>query len=487
MEHPEEAWIFNGKGEVPATARRVKIAENITRIPDKAFQDHQELEEVVLSSSVQVIGRWAFRGCKKLKSILYQGIEKEEVGIPSNVNVIEIGAFGGCTSLATLVLNEGLEGVGEYAFSQCKSITEVSIPSTVKVIDNSVFWGCEHLARLGLKEGLERIGKGAFMECFSLSHVRIPQSVNSIADIAFVCCSRLISIELPEDCSFKIDLSGCQSLVSLAGRSSIFCVVGRISMFYSWEVDRRQVFQKTKLGSLVDNEADLIRRLNHRFDNSPLNQLCYYQSYHSYEDEMAQLHRLMEDDPLAATTQVDEFGMTPLHILSLSQTLNMDMLLAVMHAGRLDHIIFCKDSFGSTAMDYLCFNRMPTSTEVIRRVLEARFAQLLGLDRSLKSKMLQATNKALKVDWPSRRREVVAIYLKLAKYERKEIFSLVELRLWKTKIDNVTTQEETVDREFFRVNSGASIVLPHVQPFLDELDVEAYFASYPDQFEFLLD
>eukprot|EP00980_Cylindrotheca_fusiformis_P011486 scaffold2666_cov60-Cylindrotheca_fusiformis.AAC.1 len=123
------------KGEVPATARRVKIAENITRIPDKAFQDHQELEEVVLSSSVQVIGRRAFRGCEKLKSILYQGIEKEEVGIPSNVKAIEIGAFEQRTLLARLVLNEGLEQIGEYAFFHCKSITEVSIPSTVNIGD----------------------------------------------------------------------------------------------------------------------------------------------------------------------------------------------------------------------------------------------------------------------------------------------------------------------------------------------------------------
>eukprot|EP00980_Cylindrotheca_fusiformis_P025439 scaffold13721_cov69-Cylindrotheca_fusiformis.AAC.1 len=88
--------------------------------------------------------------------------------------------------------------------------------------------------------------------------------------------------------------------------------------------------------------------------------------------------------------------------------------------------------------------------------------------------------EALAADWPSRRREVVAIYLKLA--ERQEILCLLELHLWKTKIDEVTAQEETVDREFCRVKSGASDVLPGVQPFLDEPDVEAYFVSYPDQF-----
>eukprot|EP00980_Cylindrotheca_fusiformis_P024705 scaffold12321_cov84-Cylindrotheca_fusiformis.AAC.1 len=86
--------------------------------------------------------------------------------------------------------------------------------------------------------------------------------------------------------------------------------------------------QNSKLGSIVDSDEDLNRKLKHRFDNSPMNKLCYYQSYHSLEDSMLQLRSLMVDDPLATTKQVDEFGMTPLHVLSLSHTPNLDMMLA---------------------------------------------------------------------------------------------------------------------------------------------------------------
>eukprot|EP00980_Cylindrotheca_fusiformis_P011478 scaffold2662_cov65-Cylindrotheca_fusiformis.AAC.2 len=167
MQHHEEAWIYNGQEEVPPTVRRVRIAENVIEIPDEAFYGHQELEEVILSSSVQEIGENAFRYCKKLKSILYQGREKEEVGIPS----------------------------------------------TVKVIHNWAFFGCDLVERLVLNEGLKRIGKYAFVDCKSLSHVRIPQNVISIATNAFIKCISLISIELPEECSsFDIELSGCRSL-----------------------------------------------------------------------------------------------------------------------------------------------------------------------------------------------------------------------------------------------------------------------------------
>eukprot|EP00980_Cylindrotheca_fusiformis_P002741 scaffold636_cov64-Cylindrotheca_fusiformis.AAC.4 len=468
MQHPEEGedevWIYNGQKEVPATVRRVKIAEGITRIPDWAFKEHRQLEEVILSSStVQVIGKRAFCSCKKLKSILYQGPENEEVGIPSSVRLIDECAFFGCKLLARLVLKEGLERIGVDAFYGCESWTEVEIPSTVKVIDDWAFNKCKLLAiRLVLNhEGLERIGSHTFAECESLSHVRIPQSVKIIiATDAFVECSSMISIELPEERSFNIDLSGCLSLVS---------VVGPISIFFQDEEDREEFFQSSKLASLVDDEDDLIRKLNHRFDNSPLNKLCYYQAYQSLDVAMVQLHSLMEEHPpLAATTQVDEFGMTPLHVLSLSQTTNLDMLLAVMDAGKPGHMVRNRDSFGSTPMEYLCMNRMPGLNDVIRRLFQTRFEQVLGLDQFWEVDMVQAIDEALAVEWSLRKSEVIGRVVR--KFERKEILSLLELWLWKVKIDEVIVQSEQmlrVGRQRCRIMSGAAVVIPHVLPFLD--------------------
>eukprot|EP00980_Cylindrotheca_fusiformis_P025605 scaffold14223_cov60-Cylindrotheca_fusiformis.AAC.1 len=145
------------------------IAENVTEIPVEAFKGHQHLEEVILSSSVQVIGKKAFCWCRKMKSILYQGLEKEEAGIPSTVKVIGGSAFLGCRLLARLVLNEGLERIGKSAFMHCESLTEVEIPSTVKVIDVYAFQECTLLEKLVLNEGLERI-ESAFHFCESLSH-----------------------------------------------------------------------------------------------------------------------------------------------------------------------------------------------------------------------------------------------------------------------------------------------------------------------------
>eukprot|EP00980_Cylindrotheca_fusiformis_P009602 scaffold2124_cov66-Cylindrotheca_fusiformis.AAC.1 len=146
MEHDtEDVWVYTGQqGEVPATARSVLIAENITRIPDEAFKQHQGLEEVILSSSVQVIGKRAFRGCKKLKFIFHHGLGQEKkLGIPANVKVIDDRAFQDCKSFESLILNEGLERIGEFSFDECESLKELHFPSTVTAIGGRAFQDCK--------------------------------------------------------------------------------------------------------------------------------------------------------------------------------------------------------------------------------------------------------------------------------------------------------------------------------------------------------
>eukprot|EP00980_Cylindrotheca_fusiformis_P015161 scaffold4189_cov86-Cylindrotheca_fusiformis.AAC.6 len=192
----------------------------------------------------------------------------------------------------------------------------------------------------------------------------------------------------------------------------------------------------------------------------------------------------MDEDPLAATTQVDEFGMTPLHIISLSQTPNLSMMLAVMSGGHPDHIILGRDSFLSTPMDYLCLNKMPNSTQVIRSLLQAtvlvKRIDWLGLDQWKLDTLQAVVDKALAVDWSSRRREIGLAFFKLANYERKEILAIVELYLWSAKIDEVNSKNSGADRQSCRINNGSSIVIPHVLRFLGNLEMDDYLVRAPE-------
>eukprot|EP00980_Cylindrotheca_fusiformis_P008355 scaffold1755_cov61-Cylindrotheca_fusiformis.AAC.3 len=89
--------------------------------------------------------------------------------------------------------------------------------------------------------------------------------------------------------------------------------------------------------------------------------------------------------------------------------------------------------------------------------------------------MLQAIDEALGGDWGFRGSKIGGV---VRKYERKEIISLLELRLWKVKIDEATPKKVKIgeatskkeqilaDRQRCRVMSGAAVVIPHVLHFL---------------------
>jgi hypothetical protein len=205
----------------------------------------------------------------------------------------------------------------------------------------------------------------------------------------------------------------------------------------------------------------------------------------------------MDADSLGGT-KVDAFGMTPFHILALSQTPNLSLLLELLKVYKVD-IIHRRDKFGLTLIDYLCLNPTPEATALFQSLLPIIFAKRLrwlGLAR-WKSDMLTAMSEALATEWSSRRNKISLLYFKLATYERLEAMSLLELALWKVKMDGCkaanddTGNEESnrkrprldishldgVDRQSCRINSGADAVISNVLPFLDILCREDYYVG----------
>eukprot|EP00980_Cylindrotheca_fusiformis_P025303 scaffold13471_cov105-Cylindrotheca_fusiformis.AAC.1 len=286
----------------------VELPEGLQVIEPRLFFECESLITIKIPSTVIKICDDAFDGCSSLTLI---------DGLPPGL--VEIGgwAFRSCHSIETLRIPTTVSSIQMGAFNNCRGLEHIELPSSLERIEKVMFKGCRSLEYIEIPSTVSFIGDRAFNECYSLSHIRIPSSVESIDPSAVTECRRLISIELPEESSFELDLSECRSLVNVYG-----------AIEYS-------ALKQSKLGSsTVDDAADLNRKLKHRFGTSPLNKLCYYQSYYPSEEAMVQLRSLMEQgDPVAATTQVDEFGMTPLHVLSLSQTPNVDMLLALMNEG----------------------------------------------------------------------------------------------------------------------------------------------------------
>lgn len=85
------------------------------------------VKRVTLPSSVRHIEEYAFKECKML----------EEINL-ENVRTIGEYAFFGCESLKAVSLGEGLEKIGDCAFSNT-GIESIVIPSSVKSIKSNIF------------------------------------------------------------------------------------------------------------------------------------------------------------------------------------------------------------------------------------------------------------------------------------------------------------------------------------------------------------
>ena len=97
----------------------------------------------------------------------------------------------------SLVLEEGITHIGNYAFNDCYSFTgSLTIPNSVTSIGNYAFSDCySFTGSLTIPNSVTSIGKDAFAYCYSFTgSLTIPNSVTSIGNSAFEYCSGLTNI-----------------------------------------------------------------------------------------------------------------------------------------------------------------------------------------------------------------------------------------------------------------------------------------------------
>lgn len=121
------------------------------------------------------IGDWAFSNCKSLTSIT----------IPSGVTSIGYYAFWNCTGLESISIPNSVTCIEGCVFTTCTSLTSITIPNSVTSLGYGAFYGCAALTSITLSDKVTSIGDSTFYQCESLKSVTIPSGVTSISEKAF--------------------------------------------------------------------------------------------------------------------------------------------------------------------------------------------------------------------------------------------------------------------------------------------------------------
>ena len=102
-----------------------------------------------------------------------------------------------CSKIVTVIINEGVTNIGNYAFASCNNLISISFAESVTSIGSSAFAYCTKLTDVILPSQMLSLGSYSFYGCEHLENIYIPKEVTSIGQDSFSNCKRLTSISLP--------------------------------------------------------------------------------------------------------------------------------------------------------------------------------------------------------------------------------------------------------------------------------------------------
>jgi hypothetical protein len=135
------------------------------------------IRRIELGTNV-TLGDYAFSNCYSLTSIT----------IPSSVASIETGAFSNCYSLASITIPNSVNDIKNDAFSYCYSLICISIPKDTANVSGYFVRDCRSLIDVRIPNDATVLEGYAFYNCYSLASITIPSGVTSIGSYTFYNC-----------------------------------------------------------------------------------------------------------------------------------------------------------------------------------------------------------------------------------------------------------------------------------------------------------
>ena len=184
---------------------------------DSPFYQNSNIKSVIIENGVTSIGNFAFYSCNSLI----------EVSLPTSTISLGVSAFSGCENLMSISIPANIVDIQSIAFAGCKKLTSIAVDSNnenyssingvlfdKKVTELVCYPAGKNDASYTVPNTVKSFAYGSFYDCENLTSVIIPNGITSICGSTFWNCKNLKSIVIPKSVT-KIDLfsfNGCESL-----------------------------------------------------------------------------------------------------------------------------------------------------------------------------------------------------------------------------------------------------------------------------------
>lgn len=179
-------WMLDGDGTmiISGTGPMYDYSSNDQSL---AGENADKIKTVIIDNGVTSIGQYAFYNCYSM----------ETISLPESVTSIGTYAFAETTNLDSIVLPAGLTTLETYAFYN-SGIRSVNIPSGITTIPERAFSYCSRLEAIVIPNTVETLETNALSYCSNLKAITIPSSISSWGEYTFYECTGLTSVTVCE-------------------------------------------------------------------------------------------------------------------------------------------------------------------------------------------------------------------------------------------------------------------------------------------------
>ena len=209
-----------------AAVSEFTVPAKVETIGHDAFRDCAALATLNINSSLQSVGSYAFYGCSLLKTVNAPDVESW-----LEISFADIYANPIFKGTAKLYVNDTLvedvdtgaaDKIGSYSFYMYPHLKSVTVTESVKSIGRCAFY-CTGIDEVVIADGVESVGEYAFAGCGALASATIGKGVKTLGRAAFADCQALTSI------SFKAikmkDMKADNMVFANVGKSASLTIV----------------------------------------------------------------------------------------------------------------------------------------------------------------------------------------------------------------------------------------------------------------------
>ena len=495
----------------------INLPEGLLSLGEYAFCNCESLESTInIPPSLERIERGAFLYCSSLS----------EVELSGGLEQIGNDAFSSCRSLVSVKLPFSLKVIGEEAFEDCPLLNEIYIPDTIERIQARAFKNCNFTnfripPSIGSVVDVSIVGSNT-----SLVSLELPETVERLEDYhdEDVRCSDMSirNVALPSNC--VLDTGALHNSLDLRKVFSYTTILGALKQrFNDLPIHKICYYQ-----SYHDTETTMqhLKREINPWTSKPPGQL---NTTGKQQDCLGmtplhilacstkptiEMYRLLIEKYPETLIMKDKWGDIPLlYVIWCNAPVEvLDLLVKSYKTLHPDYefdwkgmietlakrnvpmanvqtlVTTQQNSFPDQKYDMQQvvmqlavhdisqkrFQKPCTAVDTIQYLLRVSIAKRLdslGI-RSWHEELGHNIN-ALSKDIMLRDKYIRTVYSKLAAYEiAKESTSILELALWKAKIDENSNKRARVSGEVIsykeqcRINCGADIIIRNVLPYL---------------------